>query len=170
MVKRISIIGGGGTGKTTLSLRLSEIFNLPVYHIDGIKYLPEWHKRSDIERFEILNKYIQEEKWIIDGNFQKCEKERFTKSDLIIFLDYSFINQLFGVVKRMITNLNKEVVGIPGCKEKINPSFFKFVLKFNKTKRKWYLDLLKTQSNSKVLIFKNKKQLNKYLDTIQKKR
>lgn len=58
MVKRISIIGGGGTGKTTLSLRLSEIFNLPVYYIDGIKYLPEWHKRSDIERFEILNKYI----------------------------------------------------------------------------------------------------------------
>lgn len=53
MVKRISIIGGGGTGKTTLSLRLSKIFNLPVYHIDGIKYLPEWHKRSNTERFEI---------------------------------------------------------------------------------------------------------------------
>jgi len=27
-------------------------------------------------------------------------------------------------------------------------------LKFNKTKRKWYLDLLKTQINSKFLIFK----------------
>lgn len=106
MVKRISIIGGGGTGKTTLSLRLSKIFNLPVYHIDGIKYLPEWHKRSDIERFEILNKYIQEEKWIT----------------------------------------------------------------LYKTKRKWYLDLLKTQNDTKVLIFKNRKQLNKYLDTIQKKR
>lgn len=41
-MKRICIIGGSGTGKTTLSNNLSKELNLPVYHIDGIHHLENW--------------------------------------------------------------------------------------------------------------------------------
>ena len=37
-VKRIAIIGGPGTGKTTLADNLAEICNLPAVHIDGIHF------------------------------------------------------------------------------------------------------------------------------------
>ena len=37
-MKRICIIGGSGTGKTTLSNNLSKELNLPVYYIDGIHH------------------------------------------------------------------------------------------------------------------------------------
>ncbi len=166
-MKRISIIGGGGTGKTTLAIKLGEILSLPVYHIDGIKYLENWKKRDISERYEILLKYIKEDEWIIDGNFTRSLEKQFKRSDTIIFLDYSLFAQFRGVLKRMIMNLNKEVVGIPGCKEKINPSFLKFVAKFNKSKRLLYLDLLKKEKSEKVLIFKNRKSLNRYLESIK---
>lgn len=37
---KIAIIGGTGTGKTTLANKLGEKFNLSVYHIDAIHYFP----------------------------------------------------------------------------------------------------------------------------------
>ena len=128
--------------------------------------LVNWEKRSETERYEILSEYIEEDTWIIDGNFTRCEKERFKRSDIIIFLDYSLFAQFRGVTKRMIMNLNKEVIGIPGCKEKINFSFLKFIRKFNKTKRRMYLELLKKEKDDKVVILKNRKSLNKYLETL----
>lgn len=168
-MERISIIGGGGTGKTTLAIKLGKILNLPVYHIDGIKYRENWEKRDESERYEILSKYIKEDNWIIDGNFTKSIEKQFRKSDTIIFLDFSLFTQFGGIFKRMIMNLNKEVVGIAGCKEKINLSFLKFVTKFNKSKRQMYLDLLKKEKREKVYVFKNRKSLNRYLESIKNK-
>ena len=42
-IHKISIIGGSGTGKTTLSENLSKNLNIPVYHIDGIHHLKDWN-------------------------------------------------------------------------------------------------------------------------------
>lgn len=43
-VKRISIVGGPGTGKTTLSNKLATIFNLPAIHLDAINYNANWEE------------------------------------------------------------------------------------------------------------------------------
>ena len=37
-IKRISIIGGSGNGKTTLENNLGEVLKLTVYHLDDMKY------------------------------------------------------------------------------------------------------------------------------------
>ena len=37
-VSKISIIGGPGTGKSTLSTNLSRVLNIPNYHIDSFNY------------------------------------------------------------------------------------------------------------------------------------
>lgn len=49
-IKKIAIMGGPGTGKTTLADQLHEICNLPVIHIDGINYKPNWKTRDTKER------------------------------------------------------------------------------------------------------------------------
>lgn len=53
-MNRISIIGGSGTGKTTLANNLGKQLNLPVYHIDGINYLDNWQERDKGERDKII--------------------------------------------------------------------------------------------------------------------
>ena len=52
--KKISIVGGSGTGKTTLANNLGKELKIPVYHIDGINYYANWEQRDKSERDEII--------------------------------------------------------------------------------------------------------------------
>ena len=110
----------------------------------------------------ILSK-AQDDKWVIDGNYNKTLKERFDKADLIIWLYYSTLKQLHGILKRYFTTRNSERPEIPGCKERLEPEFIKYVLTYNKKKRPVILDYLKDVPKEKVLIFKHQKDLNAWL-------
>lgn len=167
MYNRIAIVGGSGTGKTTLSNILSNIYNLPVIHIDGIHHLPNWKIRDKNERDEIIHSYVQQEKWIIDGTYNQTLKERFERADLIIWLDYSTFMQVKGILKRFFQSKNKERPEIPGCKERLNFKFFKYVLFYRKMKRHFIPDNLEEIPQEKILIFKKQKDLNKWIKELK---
>lgn len=160
---KISIIGGSGSGKSTLANILSESMKIPVIHLDSINYKPNWIQVDKVERDKIISGKSNEDKWIIDGNYNKTLKERLIKSDLIIWLDYSSYTQIKGVVKRIAQNYNKERSEIPGCKERINLKFIKYVATYNKVKRPEMLEILKDIPEDKLLIFKKQKDLSNWL-------
>lgn len=163
MYNRISIVGGSGSGKSTLCNILSKELDLPAIHLDAINYEPNWVEIDKAERDNIILSKAQDDKWVIDGNYNKTLKERFDKADLIIWLDYSTLKQLHGILKRYFTTRNSERPEIPGCKERLEPEFIKYVLTYNKKKRPVILDYLKDVPKEKVLIFKHQKDLNAWL-------
>lgn len=163
MYNRISIVGGSGSGKSTLCDILSKELNLPAIHLDAINFNSDWVEIDKTERDKIISARSSEDKWIIDGNYNKTLKERFEKADLIIWLDYSTFTQLKGIFKRFFKTHNKERPEIPGCKERLNFTFIKYVATYNKKKRHIIVDTLESVSKDKVLIFKKQKDLNKWL-------
>ena len=163
MYNRISIVGGSGSGKSTLCNILSKELGLPAIHLDAINYEPNWVEIDKTERDNMILSKAQDDKWVIDGNYNKTLKERFDKADLIIWLDYSTLKQLHGILKRYFTTRNSERLEIPGCKERLEPEFIKYVLTYNKKKRPVILDYLKDVPKEKVLIFKHQKDLNAWL-------
>ena len=163
MYNRISIVGGSGSGKSTLCNILSKELGLPAIHLDAINYEPNWVEIDKAERDNIILSKAQDDKWVIDGNYNKTLKERFDKADLIIWLDYSTLKQLHGILKRYFTTRNSERPEIPGCKERLEPEFIKYVLTYNKKKRPVILDYLKDVPKEKILIFKHQKDLNAWL-------
>ena len=163
MYNRISIVGGSGSGKRTLCNILSKELGLPAIHLDAINYEPNWVEIDKTERDNMILSKAQDDKWVIDGNYNKTLKERFDKADLIIWLDYSTLKQLHGILKRYFTTRNSERPEIPGCKERLEPEFIKYVLTYNKKKRPVILDYLKDVPKEKVLIFKHQKDLNAWL-------
>lgn len=70
---------------------------------------------------------------------------------------------LKGILKRIFKELHKERQEIPGCKERIDFKFIKYVITYNKTKRHLILDNIKDMPNEKILIFKKQKDLNNWL-------
>lgn len=166
MYNRISIVGGSGSGKSTLCNILSKELNLPAIHLDAINFNANWVEIDKNKRDKIISDKANGDKWIIDGNYSKTLKERFDKADLIIWLDYSTFMQLRGVFKRILKGYNKEKEEIPGCKEKLEFKFIKYVLTYNKKKRPIIKEYLKDIPQDKVLIFKKQKNLNRWLKKV----
>lgn len=164
MYSRIAIIGAPGTGKTTLANNLSEIYNIPATHIDGIHHLPNWQQRDKDERDEMILNIANQEKWIIDGTYKATLRKRLEKADFIIWLDFSTAAQIRGVMQRFLKNKGVEKPEIPGCKEKMDKEFFTYVLKYNKVKRKIIVENLEGIDKEKILILKNRRQVNKWLE------
>ena len=165
MYNRISILGGSGSGKSTLCTILSKELGLPAIHLDAINFNPDWEEIDKQERDKIISAKSKEDKWIIDGNYNKTLKERLDRADLIIWLDYSTLKQLTGILKRYFHSKNLERPEIPGCKERLDPTFVKYVLTYNKKKRHIILEHLQNIPNEKVLIFRHQKDLNNWLKT-----
>lgn len=163
MYNRISIVGGSGSGKSTLCNILSKELNLPAIHLDGINFNPNWVEIDKTKRDKIISSKALEDKWIIDGNYNKTLKQRFERADLIIWLDYSTFTLLKGIFKRFLQTRNKEREEIPGCKERLNFTFIKYVATYNKKKRHIIEDYLKDIPRDKVLIFRKQKNLNNWL-------
>lgn len=161
-MERICIIGGSGTGKTTLSNNSGRELNLPVYYIDGINYLENWEIRDKNKRDKIIIVKANQTKWIIDGTYRSTLQQRLEKADFIIYLDYSSLAQVIGVIKRFLKNHGKEKKEIPGCKEQMNWKFFWFVVNWRKNERKEILEKINKIEREKVCIFHSRKELNKW--------
>ena len=162
-VKRISIIGGSGSGKSTLADILSKELNIPAVHLDAINFQPNWVEIDKNERDNIILSKSNHEKWIIDGNYNKTLQDRLEKADLIIWLDYSTFAQLKGIFNSIFKNFGKDKPELPGCKERLNFTFVKYVCSYNKKKRPIVLNMLKNIPEDKLLVFKKQKDLNNWL-------
>lgn len=162
-IKRICVVGAPGTGKTTLSKKLAKIYNLPVCHLDSIHQLPNWVLRDEEERDKMILEETKKEEWILDGTFTNTLLERINRADMVIFLDYSNLVALKGVIKRIIKDHGKEKPDMPGCKEKFDMSFILYVATYRKQRRDIIVDILNKCDKEKLVIFKNQKQLKKWL-------
>ncbi len=91
-MKRIAVIGSGGSGKSTFSALLGKELNLPVHHFDQIYWKPNWVKTPKDDWLKIQKSLCESEWWIIDGNYQSTLDIRFEACDTVIFLD---VNRLY---------------------------------------------------------------------------
>lgn len=169
MYNRIAIIGAPGTGKTTLANNLSEIYGIEAIHIDGIHHLPNWNLRDKEERDRMILEIVAREKWIIDGTYKSTLRARLERAEFIVWLDFSTLGQIRGIMHRYLKNKGVEKPEIPGCKEKMDKEFFTYVLRYNRTKRKSIVENLEGIDKEKILILKNRRQVNKWLENEKSK-
>lgn len=112
-INKIAIIGGPGTGKSTLANNLGRKLNLPIYHLDSINYFENWVERDKKERDNIILEKVSEPKWIMDGTYRSTLEERVQESDLTIFLRYSTLAKMKGILSRYFKNKGIEKKDIP---------------------------------------------------------
>ena len=101
-VRRTTVIGNCGSGKTTFSKRLAILSNLPVYHLDDLFWNADWTPTKPIVWKEKMRKLVSQSNWIIDGTFDNTLPLRLSRADLIIFLDISLWRCLWRIIVRDI--------------------------------------------------------------------
>ena len=103
--KRIHIIGASGSGKTYLSQKLSRILNLPLQDLDEIKWDNQGTygiERPVEERDALLNNFIAQPAWIVEGIYYGWVGESFAQADAIIILQPSGILRNYRVIMRFL--------------------------------------------------------------------
>ena len=68
-MKRILVIGNSGSGKSTLAKRLSECLKLPFFPSDHFYWELNWKIASSEKVRQQVRDVINQEVWILDGNF-----------------------------------------------------------------------------------------------------
>lgn len=164
-MKRIIVIGCGGAGKSTLSRKLSDKLNIPVYHLDKIFWNRGWIQTPQ-EEFDIkLKSLVNKDKWIIDGNYIRTLDMRVERADTIIFINMSTYLCLYRAIKRRIMYNGKSRPDMAeGCPEGVDFEFFKWILNYNKKIRPEILEKLKKYNDKTVIILNGKKEVKDFIN------
>ena len=118
---KILIVGGIGSGKTTLARKLTKILNIKNYELDNIAY-----KRRDVyekykpkERDKKLKSVLKRKKWIMEGFYDRSwVYTAYKKADIVVILNI----KLSISKRRVITRFLKRKLSFKKSK-KINKKF-----------------------------------------------
>ena len=165
-MSKIIVIGSPGAGKSVFSKKLSNIINLPLYHIDML-----YHKKdgTHISKEELENKLrdiFKNDDWIIDGNYQKTLEMRMKECDTIFLLDFPTEVCLEGAKSR----IGKKRDDLPWIEEKLDENFEQCITNFDNEKLPQIYKLLdKYKMNHNIIIFKSRDETDNYIAGMNKK-
>ena len=162
------VIGGNGAGKSYFTAKLSEKTGLPAVHLDRLFWRENWQNISRDEFDALLSAELEKERWIIDGNFQRTLPLRIERADTVFWFDFSTARCFFGVIGRVIRYHGKVRPDMGGNnKERFDPVFlFRDVLGFRRRNRKKTIALLKSRPDVSAVVFRTRRQADRYLETL----
>lgn len=165
-MKKIMIIGCPGSGKSTFARKLNQITQIPLYHCDMLYWNSDKSYVSKEEFTHRLQTIMDNDQWIIDGNYGSTMKMRLDACDTVFFLDMSLDVCLSGLESRK--GQAREDMPWSGSDEQLDEELLQFVLNYTTINRPTVLELLSESSNKTIKIFTHRDQLDEYLNQLIK--
>lgn len=172
-MERVIIIGGNGSGKTTMAAQLAKITQLPLCHLDTLYWLDNWRVREREDFLALLKSELEKPKWILDGNMKRTLELRLNYCDTVIYLDFPGIVCFFGVIKRVLKYHGRSRPDMgDNCIERFDKRSLKFIfstLKFNKLNRDYFYEVVSAHKNVDLIVLKNRRQVKKFLEELRER-
>jgi adenylate kinase family enzyme len=169
-MKRIMIIGSCGAGKSTLARKVHALLGLDLIHLDQHYWQPNWVEPTKETWKKKVQKLVEKDTWIIDGNYSGTIDIRLERADTIIYLDYSTRLCLWRVVQRV-----RKYKGVTrpdmteGCPERLDIGFLWYVLTFKHRSGSRVLKKLeKLPLEKKVFILNNDSAVEAFIKSISR--
>ena len=151
-INKIVIVGSTGTGKTTLARQLSKTLGLTLVDLDELYWNPDW-VASDIDTFrQRVDKALPDNRWVVTGNYSAIRDFVWSRSDTLIWIDYSFIRTFTQLAKRTMKSLITGEIKCNGNREQwcmqflSRRSIFLWLFKTYSKNKRQYGDIFKNQS------------------------
>jgi adenylate kinase family enzyme len=111
-VKRVSIKGISGSGKSTFAAELARRLELPYIELDALHHGPNWSEPSD-EEFRTRVREAMDgapDGWVIDGNYEgKLGDTVLREADTIVWLDLPFRVKARRLLRRTFHRIRDDV-------------------------------------------------------------
>ncbi|MFG1941518.1 hypothetical protein [Nonomuraea sp. NPDC048826] len=86
-MRRISVVGNSGSGKSTISAELSRRLGVPWLELDSIFHMPGWTPRP-VEEFRAeVDAFTAGDGWVVDGNYSAVRDLVWARCDTVVWVD-----------------------------------------------------------------------------------
>ena len=162
-MKRVLILGCPGAGKSVFARSLRDLTGLPLYYLDQI-----WHKAdgTNISREEFdarLSQLLSQDRWMIDGNYQRTLTSRLERCDTVFLLDYPVDVCLQGAKERIGTRRED----LPWVETEFDGEFRQWILDFPNDQLPRIYELLEQYRDGKEIhIFRSREEAEEWLGAV----
>lgn len=87
--QRIVVVGTSGSGKTTTASRIAQRLGIHHVELDALHWEPDWTPAPlDVFR-ERVARALNGDAWAVDGNYSKVRDIVWSRTDTVVWLDYT---------------------------------------------------------------------------------
>lgn len=124
-MRRVSVIGNTGSGKTTVARALAALLSAPYIELDALHWGTGWTEASGDELIARVAPLIAGDSWVADGMYwRKIGGSVLQRADTVIWLDPPWIVTFLRLVRRTITRGLRGTELWNGNRESLRQAFF----------------------------------------------
>ena len=102
---KVCIVGPSGAGKSTIAMQLARKFNVATYEFDHVYWDmsgAEFVKNSDESMAQAIEKIIEQDRWLVEGAYDKRMYPLLAECSLILRVEVSFSVRAIRLIRRFV--------------------------------------------------------------------
>ena len=175
-MRRISIIGSTGSGKSTLGKSLSARLGVEHTELDDLYWLPEWCERDGSEFRQLVDQATAAPAWVIDGGYSEVRDLVWGRADTLIWLDQSLPRTTLQLIRRTFLRNARHVSCCNGNIESWGrslgrDSIIRFLFKTYHRNRRLLPEALRQYGDGKtVIVLRSPAEIQAWLAAVESSR
>jgi adenylate kinase family enzyme len=164
-MQRVMVIGIPGAGKSTFARALAPRLGLPLIHLDKEFWRPGWKVTPRLQWWTRVSELAAGDRWLMEGNYASSLHLRLPRADAVLWFDYPTLKCLRRVLWRILSTYGQVRPDMaPGCPERLDREFLRYVWRFNRLERPKILAALEQQgSHVHPVVFRRDGEANAFL-------
>lgn len=166
-MRRVVIIGPYGAGKTWLAHELGVALQIPVHHLDALRWQSDWTLLPRPEWLSLLERLVAGDAWVMDGNFEGTLDVRLQRCETIILLDAPLSLSLVRTVRRRLSRAKRHDLP-PELRERLNLNLLRLFVRYRRDVRPKLLELVNGHAAGRqVVVLRRRADARALLDTVR---
>jgi energy-coupling factor transporter ATP-binding protein EcfA2 len=115
-MRRVSVVGSTGSGKTTFARELAALLGVPHVELDALSWRPSWTMVPAPAFQARVAEATSGDAWVVDGNYggQGAREIVWDRADTVVWLDFSLAVILARLFRRTNARIRSRVELWPG--------------------------------------------------------